>query len=122
MRGAALVAALAGLTGCPGPKGPRASVVSPVTLEIGHDGAALRGVTADGTQTFAAFVTPEVWETSAQRDGIVPGFPIGRWLPEHADGLLVCVTEVQSDEAIERLVACVGSAPGKARASAGGAR
>jgi glycine dehydrogenase subunit 1 len=57
------------------------------------------------------------WETSAARDGIVPGFPIGRWLPEHAEGLLVCVTEVQTEDAVDRLVASVGRAPGRARAS-----
>jgi hypothetical protein len=28
---------------------------------------------------------------------VVPGFPIGRWLPEYEDGLLVCVTEAQDD-------------------------
>jgi hypothetical protein len=56
VRGAALVAALA-LLGCPGPKGPRASRVSPLTFEIGRDGASLRGVAAADGVAFAALVT-----------------------------------------------------------------
>lgn len=67
MRGAALVAALA-LVGCPGPKGPRASRVSPLTFEIGRDGASLRGIAAHGILTFASLVT----ETSAET--IVEGY------------------------------------------------
>jgi glycine dehydrogenase subunit 1 len=59
------------------------------------------------------------WDTVPEREGIVPGFPIGRWLPEYADGLLVCVTEVQSAAAIDRLVDVVASAPDQARASGG---
>ena len=59
------------------------------------------------------------WDTSAERDGIVPGFPVGRWLPEYPDGLLVCVTEVQSDAAVDRLIDVVAGAPDKARASGG---
>ena len=59
------------------------------------------------------------WDTIAEREGIVPGFPIGRWLPEYADGLLVCVTEVQSDAAVDRLVEVVAGAPDRARASGG---
>jgi glycine dehydrogenase subunit 1 len=59
------------------------------------------------------------WETMAERDRIVPGFPLGRWLPEYGDGLLVCVTEVQTDDAIDRLIAGVGDARERARAGAG---
>jgi glycine dehydrogenase subunit 1 len=59
------------------------------------------------------------WESIAEREGIVPGFPIGRWLPEYADGLLVCVTEVQSDSAVDRLVEVVADAPDRARATGG---
>jgi glycine dehydrogenase subunit 1 len=61
------------------------------------------------------------WDALGERDGVVAGFPLGTWLPEYADGLLVCVTEVQSDAAIDRVVAAVASdAPERARA--GGAR
>ncbi len=59
----------------------------------------------------------QAWEEIAARDGIVPGFPIGRWLPEYDDDLLVCVTEVHDDAAIDRLVDVVGSATGRARAA-----
>ena len=59
------------------------------------------------------------WDTVAEREGIVPGFPIGRWLPEYADGLLVCVTEVASDAAIDRLVEVVAGTTSRARASGG---
>jgi glycine dehydrogenase subunit 1 len=59
------------------------------------------------------------WESIAEGEGIVAGFPIGRWLPEYADGLLVCVTEVQSDSAVDRLVEVVADAPARARATGG---
>jgi glycine dehydrogenase subunit 1 len=59
------------------------------------------------------------WEAIAEHEGVVPGFPVGRWLSEFADGLLVCVTEVHSDEAIDRLVELVGEEPGRARAHGG---
>jgi glycine dehydrogenase subunit 1 len=60
------------------------------------------------------------WESIPARHGVVPGFPIGRWLPEYEDGLLVCVTEVQDDEAIARLVDAVAEPASKpARASGG---
>jgi glycine dehydrogenase subunit 1 len=35
---------------------------------------------------------------------IVPGIPLARWYPELSDGLLVCVTEMNEREEIERLV------------------
>jgi glycine dehydrogenase subunit 1 len=38
---------------------------------------------------------------------IVPGVPLGRWYPELEDGLLVCVTEMNEKEEIERLVEVV---------------
>jgi glycine dehydrogenase subunit 1 len=59
------------------------------------------------------------WEDAVARSGIVPGFPIGRWLPEYDDGLLVCVTEVQSDEAAARLVELVREWMPAARAQRG---
>jgi glycine dehydrogenase subunit 1 len=57
------------------------------------------------------------WDVVPSRSGVVPGFPIGRWLPEYEDGLLVCVTEAQDDQAIDRLVDAVAQAPKSARAS-----
>lgn len=59
------------------------------------------------------------WAAVAGRSRVVPGFPIGRWLPEYEDGLLVCVTEVQDDAAVERLVDALAAAPAAARASGG---
>ena len=55
-------------------------------------------------------VVARSWEAVVEREGLVPGFPIGRWLPEYGDALLVCVTEVQDDRAIERLVRVLGAA------------
>jgi glycine dehydrogenase subunit 1 len=39
--------------------------------------------------------------------GIVAGFPLGGWYPELADSLLVCVTELQTREDIDRLAAAL---------------
>jgi len=44
------------------------------------------------------------WEATVAREGVVPGFPLARWLPEYRDSLLVCVTEAHSLEQIERLI------------------
>jgi glycine dehydrogenase subunit 1 len=44
------------------------------------------------------------WEATIAREGLVPGFPLGRWLPEYPDALLICVTEAHSEEQIERLI------------------
>jgi glycine dehydrogenase subunit 1 len=57
------------------------------------------------------------WEAVPGRSGVVPGFPIGRWLPEYEDGLLVCVTEAHDDRAIDRLMDAVAETPQPARAS-----
>jgi glycine dehydrogenase subunit 1 len=40
---------------------------------------------------------------------IVPGIPLARWYPELSDGLLVCVTEMNEREEIERLVRTIAS-------------
>jgi glycine dehydrogenase subunit 1 len=37
---------------------------------------------------------------------IVPGIQLDRWYPELADGLLVCVTEMNEEEEIDSLVRC----------------
>jgi glycine dehydrogenase subunit 1 len=42
--------------------------------------------------------------------GVNPGYPLGRDLPEHADGLLVALTERRSREDIDRLVDVLGAA------------
>ncbi len=39
---------------------------------------------------------------------IVPGAPLGQWYPELDDCLLVCVTEMNEREEIERLVGAIG--------------
>ena len=57
----------------------------------------------------------QTWESVVEREGLVPGFPIGRWLPELPDALLVCVTEVQEDAAIDRLVRVLSAASPRAR-------
>ncbi|GIW39945.1 MAG: putative glycine dehydrogenase (decarboxylating) subunit 1 [Candidatus Binatia bacterium] len=44
---------------------------------------------------------------SCARAGVLGGFPLGRWYPELAESLLVCVTELPTDEEIERLVRCL---------------
>jgi glycine dehydrogenase subunit 1 len=44
------------------------------------------------------------WERIAQEAGIVAGVPLGRWYPELADVLLVCVTEVHEEREIARLI------------------
>jgi glycine dehydrogenase subunit 1 len=58
------------------------------------------------------------WEALA-RDGLVAGWPLGRWYPELADALLVCVTEAHRAEAIDRLVGSLAPAPAAARAAGG---
>jgi glycine dehydrogenase subunit 1 len=44
---------------------------------------------------------------AAQRAGIHAGVPLGRWVPEMADCLLVAVTEKRTKADIDRLVACL---------------
>jgi glycine dehydrogenase subunit 1 len=39
---------------------------------------------------------------------IVPGVSLGQWYPELDDCLLVCVTEMNEREEIERLVGAIG--------------
>jgi glycine dehydrogenase subunit 1 len=40
------------------------------------------------------------WEALAERDGVVAGYPLGRWYPELADSLLLCVTETHRREQV----------------------
>jgi glycine dehydrogenase subunit 1 len=39
---------------------------------------------------------------------IIPGVHLGQWYPELDDCLLVCVTEMNEREEIERLVGAIG--------------
>ena len=43
-------------------------------------------------------------------EGIAAGYPLGREYPEHADGLLVAITERRSKEDIDRLADALGRA------------
>lgn len=44
----------------------------------------------------------------AEEAGILAGVPLGRWYPELDDAVLVAVTEVHDEEAVERLVEALG--------------
>ncbi|MCW5891833.1 MAG: aminomethyl-transferring glycine dehydrogenase subunit GcvPA [bacterium] len=64
---------------------------------------------------------PEVaarWESVAADEGLVAGFPLGRWYPELDGTLLVCVTEVHRPEQVDVLVRVLGR-EGRARAAGG---
>ena len=41
-------------------------------------------------------------------DGLIAGFPLGRYYPELSDSLLVCATELNRVEEIDRLAAALG--------------
>jgi glycine dehydrogenase subunit 1 len=58
------------------------------------------------------------WEVLARDEGVVAGFPLGRWYPELEGTLLVCVTEVHRPEQIDALVRVLGR-DGRARAAGG---
>jgi len=58
------------------------------------------------------------WETLA-RDGVVAGFPLGRWYPELEGTLLLCVTETHGAEQVDRLVGTLGASVPAARAAGG---
>lgn len=58
------------------------------------------------------------WERLARVDGLVAGVPLGRWYPELADLLLVCVTETHDERQIVRLVEGLRGAVPAARARA----
>jgi glycine cleavage system P protein (glycine dehydrogenase) subunit 1 len=57
------------------------------------------------------------WEALAA-EGLVAGFPLGRWYPEVDGTLLVCVTETHAPEQIDRLVDALAPARRSARARA----
>lgn len=58
------------------------------------------------------------WEALAH-EGLVAGWPLGRWYPELGDALLVCVTETHGAEALDLLVKRLASVPAAARAAGG---
>jgi glycine dehydrogenase subunit 1 len=51
--------------------------------------------------------------------GVNPGYPLGRDYPEHADGLLVAITEQRSRADIDRLAEVLGAAVAAERRPAG---
>jgi glycine dehydrogenase subunit 1 len=59
-----------------------------------------------------------VWERLARDGALVAGVPLGRWYPELADVLLVCVTETHTEAEIDRLVDALASAAPAERARA----
>jgi glycine dehydrogenase subunit 1 len=54
-----------------------------------------------------------------QEQGVNPGFALGRELSEHADGLLVALTERRSKGDVDRLAGVLGAAVAAERATAG---
>ena len=58
------------------------------------------------------------WEALA-RDGVVAGFPLGRWYPELDGALLVCVTETHGAEQVDRLVGALAAPAPAARSVRG---
>ncbi len=58
------------------------------------------------------------WQALAERDGLVAGYPLGRWYPELHDTLLLCVTEAHRDEQLARLVASLAPSTRARRAGA----
>jgi glycine dehydrogenase subunit 1 len=57
------------------------------------------------------------WEALA-REGIVPGYPLGRWYPELDGSLLVCVTETHTGAQVDRLVSALAEPVAASRARA----
>jgi len=47
--------------------------------------------------------------TAAQKAGVLAGIPLGEWYPELDDALLIAVTEVHDDAALQRLAAELGA-------------
>ena len=51
-------------------------------------------------------------------EGVNPGYALGRDFPEHADGLLVALTEQRTREQIDRLADALGRAIAAERSGA----
>jgi glycine dehydrogenase subunit 1 len=58
------------------------------------------------------------WQRLVEREGVVAGYPLGRWYPELRDTLLVCVTETHDRDQIARLVDALRPAAQTRRAGA----
>jgi glycine dehydrogenase subunit 1 len=76
-----------------------------------------------GTPFFNEFVVrvPDAeacWQRLAEHDGVVAGYPLGRWYPELGDTLLVCVTETHGRDQVARLVDALAPAARAQRAGA----
>jgi glycine dehydrogenase subunit 1 len=54
-----------------------------------------------------------------REQGVNPGYPLGREYPEHADGLLVAITEQRTRAQIDRLVDVLGAAVAAEREAVG---
>ena len=58
------------------------------------------------------------WERLAG-EGLVAGYPLGRWFPELDGALLVCVTETHGAEQIDRLIGALAAPARGARTAHG---
>jgi len=58
------------------------------------------------------------WERLAQ-DGVVAGFPLGRWYPELEGDLVLCVTETHTAAQVDRLVAALAEPTRQTRSARG---
>ncbi|HXG52354.1 MAG TPA: aminomethyl-transferring glycine dehydrogenase subunit GcvPA [candidate division Zixibacteria bacterium] len=83
-----------------------------INLSRAHRAEALLAARAGLRRRFSApffneFVVqsrdPEALMRRCAEHKIVPGIPLGRWYPELADAVLVCVTEMNEGEEIEKL-------------------
>jgi len=54
-----------------------------------------------------------------REQGVNPGYPLGRDYPEHADGLLVAITEQRTRADIDRLADALGAAVAAEREAVG---
>ncbi|HEY2160366.1 MAG TPA: glycine dehydrogenase, partial [Solirubrobacteraceae bacterium] len=54
-----------------------------------------------------------------REQGINPGYPLGRDYPEHADGLLIAITERRTRSDIDRLLDALGAAVAAEREAVG---
>jgi glycine dehydrogenase subunit 1 len=58
------------------------------------------------------------WHALAD-EGIVAGYPLGRWYPELEDALVLCATECNTPEEMDRLVSALAGGGQRARAAGG---
>jgi glycine dehydrogenase subunit 1 len=98
-----------------------------VNFAAAHDAAARLAAAGVPRAFFAPFFNEFVvrvpgaatrWNTLAE-DGLIAGYPLGRWYPELEDTLLLCVSERNTADEVDRLVAALTATAGRARASRG---